>query len=168
MGQFLLFLAAEWGTWARIFSQGPSLKWHSLGRTRAIGNELVKWVSAPPQRNRGLALGFGALWVTNERFGIRILRFALGMLWNEDSGLSFVWVRAARTLQFCSCRGSAELLDARREEFGLHERRGGCVHSLFSFQGSGCALWYSCSGGKRDKDFLCLGSRLVTGFQRAT
>lgn len=113
------------------------------GRTKRIGDERRKWASARPQRHWGLALGFGTLWVTNERFGMRILRFGPGMLWNEDPGLSLCKVRAAGTLQFCSCRGSAELVDAQKEEFGHHERRGGCVHSLFSFQSSGCALWYS-------------------------
>lgn len=55
-----------------------------------MGDERRKWVSSPPQRHRGLALGFGTPWVTNERFGMLMLRFGPGMLWSEDPGLSFV------------------------------------------------------------------------------
>ena len=69
----------------------------------------------------------------------------------ESQGCLLCGARSAGMPQFCSCRASAALGDARREECGLQERRGGCVHSLFSFQSSGCALRYSFSGGKNDR-----------------
>lgn len=43
----------------------------------------------------------------------------------------------------CAAAEVLQLVDAQKEEFGHLEGKGGCVHSLFSFQGSGCALWYS-------------------------
>lgn len=64
-------------------------------------------------------------------------------------------MRAAWTLQLCSCRGSAELVDAPREAFGQEERRGGCVHSLFSLRGPGCAPF---SGGRKVR-VCCASSR---------
>lgn len=63
-------------------------------------------------------------------------------------------MKAAWTLGLCSCRGSAELVDAPREAFGL-EGRGDCVHSLFSFRGPGCAPF---SGGRK-VGVCCASSR---------
>lgn len=58
----------------------------------------------------------------------------------KAQGCLLCGARAAGPLQFCSCTtGSAAPGDAGREEFGHPGRRGGGVHSLFPWRGSGCA-----------------------------
>lgn len=99
------------------------------GRTRGTGEGRKKWVSAPPQRQQRPASGSRALRVANERFGMLVPGLGLGMLRREPPGRRSP--AAAQALQ------SPSVLSL--EESRPRAGRGGCVHSLFSFQGPGCA-----------------------------
>lgn len=125
-----------------------------LGKTRGTQDKRRIWATAPPQRHRNLALGFRTLWVTNERFGMLILTVGLGVLWNEDRGLSFVWSESHQDVSVLQlhhrlCIGSAALGDAQRGVWTSGEARRLCSFIVL-FPGLWVCLWYSFSGGKND------------------